>query len=60
MKESSVEPGEGPEAAIAALKKLGGDVSSERVTFSNSEITDADLIHHAAGVASFSKWWLRS
>lgn len=53
LKESSAEPVEEPEAAIAALKKLGGDVSSERVTFSNSEITDAELIH-LKGMASIN------
>jgi RNA polymerase sigma factor (sigma-70 family) len=37
-------PGE-QQAAIAALKKLGGDVTPDRVSFRRVEVTDADLIH---------------
>src|SRR6185436_4842937 len=48
------EPAEGQAAAIAALRKLGADVSSESVSLRNSEVTDADLIH-LKGMTSVTK-----
>ncbi len=41
----AAEPDEAEEAAIAALKKLGGDVSPSSVSFRDAEVTDADLVH---------------
>jgi len=41
----SEEPVEGQAAAIAALQKLGADVSPDSVSFRNAEIADADLVH---------------
>ncbi len=42
----SAEPDDGQEAAIAALKKLGGDISSTKVALiRNQKVTDADLMH---------------
>jgi WD40 repeat protein len=44
------------QAAIDALKKLGGDVTSSSVSFRNAEIGDADLVHLKAitGVTKIS------
>ena len=46
LREEPVETsGETQAEAIAALRKLGGDVTPERVSFRRVEVTDADLIH---------------